>query len=126
MDATEEQINDILNSAEYFECERMHTRMKRQVCINRQRQGKPSEVARTQHTIPEECRNCEQGKKILEEEMAKSGEILIHIDYNNSSIAKYPKVMDQLERLAMNQVRSVPDQALYYILRGIDQDDAKK
>ena len=54
--------------AEYFYCERCHSRMAKTQCIERQTKGilSPGGYGRFHYNIPPECEDCEQGRIVME------------------------------------------------------------
>jgi hypothetical protein len=57
-------VEDILNGPDYFECERMHVRMKKENCVRRQGHKGLYAIGESRHL---ECQNCEQGERIKAE-----------------------------------------------------------
>jgi len=56
----------LLAGPDYFTCERMHTRMQKIRCLDRQEKGIPVEMG-YKREIPSECADCPQGREIKAE-----------------------------------------------------------
>ena len=131
---TEEEIQNQLRSDTYFHCERLHATMPKLACYKRQ-EGRDFW----------DCEKCPQGKSIRKEVMrarasAAADHIMkkredknqdkekervgysIRIDGDNSVIGQYPDLEELLLKSAMGHVRTVENQALWYILQGLQKD----
>jgi hypothetical protein len=61
----EKEFRDLMSGPDYFTCERMHCTMVKSCCYTRQEKGMPTNSSKIKYYIPEECKNCTQGKSIV-------------------------------------------------------------
>jgi hypothetical protein len=61
----EKEFGDLMSGPNFFTCERMHCAMVKSCCYTRQEKGLATYSSNIKYYIPDECKNCTQGKSIV-------------------------------------------------------------